>query len=297
MYPEFEERSSQLPIVVGVDGSSASRQALLWAAHESRRRRTRLMLVPTTRPPVLYYGNGMGVWASIDVDTFRTDECQALLDEALTVAADVTKGAVAAEITNNQPTVQPVVDLIERSHRAQMIVLGAHGPGKHVGALARSVAAHSPCPVVILHHSPKHQIPATGPVVLGINDATTSAPTVEAAFEEASLRCVDLVVIHRWSTDATEACDDSVLEWALELEEYTALSEELKPWQQRFPSVTVRLGVVRTSARRALVEAASDAQLVVVGRRDTTWLGALRPTTATALLRRLECPLMIVHHS
>lgn len=133
-------------IVVGVDGSASSKEALRWAADESERRGDVLEVVLAwdnpyrdmwlpSNPP------GTDTLAHFRVALHRTLE--AILGEHPTVKVD--------------PVVQeghPAQVLVDRAKDADMLVVGSRGHGGLAGTLIGSVsfscAAHSPCPVVIV---------------------------------------------------------------------------------------------------------------------------------------------------
>ena len=72
-----------------------------------------------------------------------------------------------------------------------------------------------------------------------------SEPAIAAAFEEASLRGVDLVAVHAWSdfsllTVAPADLSDNELPWsAIATAEQAVLSESLAGWKDKYPDVSV----------------------------------------------------------
>jgi len=142
-------------IVVGVDGSAGSKQALEWAAAEARVRHVPLTLVHAWYPPFSVYGS-FG-WAGADaealsaLDALARDRLAAIRDgssaalEGLDVEAVVVEGLAA-------PT------LLEAAAEADLLVVGTRGHGGFVGLLLGSVsqecAHHSPCPIVIVPSAP-----------------------------------------------------------------------------------------------------------------------------------------------
>lgn len=284
--------ADQSPIVVGVDGSASSRRAVSWAARDAARRGTRLTLVSTLRPPVLYDG---GIGVTPHVFDWGNDESKALLVEAAELADDAVRGTTKLVIDTDLHTGQPLLALLEHAKTAQMVVLGASGPGKFPGALARSVTAHARCSVVVIHTLGGQRPPLTGPVVLGVDRAESSGAAVTAAFEEASLRGTDLVALHAWIAATTSAAlpGGNDQDWAIELDEHTVLSASLTRWKQRFPDVPVHQIVVQGTPVHSLVEHSVCAQLIVIGSHPRRGLGIFRPSTARALLRTLDRPLMI----
>ncbi len=286
-----------VPIVVGVDGSPSSQRAVRWAARDAAKRNVRLILVPTVTPPVLCYDEGLGIVPNI-FDCSR-DARDAVLTEALVLARESTRDGGCPRIDIDGRGDRPEATLLEHSRAAHLIVLGARGVGGGAGTLVRAVASRALCPVIVVRQ--RLELPLlVGPVVLGVNRAESSASVVTAAFEEASLRGAELVVAHGWGgrgdAEAAKTGGDS-LDWSYELDEYSALSDDISTWVRRYPQVRVRQIVFGHSPVRGLLEYAADSQLLVVGRRRRRGLARLSNSTSKALLRRLDRPLMIVQHS
>ncbi|MHB1719186.1 MAG: universal stress protein [Acidimicrobiales bacterium] len=136
-------------IVVGVDGSSTSRQALAWAVEEAGYRHASLDAVAAWQVPVdfamLPAGEGIGdaaVQMETDVKAELADALSEVEGSGLTITETVVEGPAA-----------PV--LIERSKGAEMLVVGSRGRGGFVGLLLGSVSSqcvhHAHCPVVVVH--------------------------------------------------------------------------------------------------------------------------------------------------
>lgn len=132
-------------IVVGVDGSASSVQALRWAAGEARVRGSRLEATqawegivgvvprpPTSDEPFKRHANEILAAA---VAGLPADERPANIDSR------AVKGHAAAV-------------LIEASAGADLLVVGSHGHGgvadALLGSVSRRVAEHAHCPVVIV---------------------------------------------------------------------------------------------------------------------------------------------------
>lgn len=145
-------------IVVGVDGSAESKEALTWALAEGRLRRCPVHVVHVwTYEP----GGGIGI-APPPVSAF----------EVLREAAEETLEALVAEVAGESPTVEierAVVEgeaapvLIDASADADLLVLGARGRGGFAALLLGSVgdqcARHARCPVVIVRGAAKDDSP------------------------------------------------------------------------------------------------------------------------------------------
>lgn len=133
-------------IVVGVDGSASSKEALRWAADEAERRGDMLEVVLVWDNPyrdMWLPSNPPGTDTLAHFRAALRRTLEAILGEHPAVKVD--------------PVVQeghPAQVLVDRAKDADMLVVGSRGHGGLAGALIGSVsfscAAHSPCPVVIV---------------------------------------------------------------------------------------------------------------------------------------------------
>jgi len=164
-----------------------------------------------------------------------------------------------------------------------------------LGSVSNGLVHHAHCPVVIIHdEDPLMPHPSKAPVVVGVDGSPASERAVGLAFEEASLRGVDLVAVHAWS-------DAGVFEfpgadWSTQqaMGEET-LSERLAGWQERYPDVLVRRIVVADKPARQLLEQAESAQLLVVGSRGRGgFAGMLLGSVSTAVINAARMPVLVV---
>ncbi len=137
-------------VVVGVDGSSGSATALLFALEEARLRGTTLQVVWAWQAPEMTYAAGAGTGAGIaglsaEVETLAGKD----LDEAL-VALDV--GDVPLEVHVLEG--HPAGVLLDAGAGADLLVVGSRGQGGFarllLGSVGHMVAHHAPCPTVIV---------------------------------------------------------------------------------------------------------------------------------------------------
>jgi nucleotide-binding universal stress UspA family protein len=139
-------------IVVGVDGSDASRAALQWAYEEAAHHGASLTAVATWHPPALPMGPGYG--GSMPPEGYESApelEARELL-EKLTGDLEPRKPAVDVRISISKGN--PAKVLIDMSQGADLMVVGYRGRGGFAGMLLGSVSqhvvAHAACPVVVL---------------------------------------------------------------------------------------------------------------------------------------------------
>ena len=145
-----EEDAANKPfIVVGVDGSEASVEALRWAVRHARTTHARLEVIGAWETP----------WAMMvaptktDEDYFR--EARARLEPAI---ARGLEGSEDVQSTVRIVEWYPGPALVQAAAGADLLVVGSHRygvmEGVHLGSVASYCAHHASCPVLIHRHSP-----------------------------------------------------------------------------------------------------------------------------------------------
>lgn len=289
--------SNQL-IVVGVDGSDASEQAVRWAAAVASDRNLELRIVHALKDGELYYGGDLAGTRALLEQAQKSAE--QIVQDAVQIASLVDKDLT---ITTDFPTEPPVPLLIELSRDARMVVVGHTGrggfPGMLAGSTAVALASHADCPVAVIRGRFGPVVrPEVGPVVVGVDDSPNSDQAIAMAFDEASRRDVPLVALHAW-TDVSYLEPHGVAPLAvtselLEEGEQRLLAQRLAGWQEKYPDVEVQREIVRARPRHALLDWSAKAQLVVVGSRGRGgFRGMLLGSTSQALVSHAQCPVLV----
>jgi nucleotide-binding universal stress UspA family protein len=132
-------------IVVGVDGSDASLDALRWALRQAQLTNSELAAVSSW-----YYPSQIAEFVADDIDWGA--RARSLLDEAL--ASVDAEGDVTVTRTTAQG--HPAQVLCDASKDADLLVVGSRGHGGFAGMMLGSVSvhvsAHADCPVVVVRH-------------------------------------------------------------------------------------------------------------------------------------------------
>jgi nucleotide-binding universal stress UspA family protein len=139
-------------IIVGVDGSENSLDALRWAAAEARLRSCPLRIVGTFTTPIMSTGYEVAVPDPSDLEAASRTMIDAAVDQ---VRADGALDGLESSIE--------VVEghagerLISLSRQAELLVVGSRGHGGFMGLLLGSVTTyvvnHAECPVVVVRHA------------------------------------------------------------------------------------------------------------------------------------------------
>jgi nucleotide-binding universal stress UspA family protein len=156
-------------IVVGVDGSEPSKDALRWAARQAELTGAELRVVMSWELPAISY------WAVMPQEWD--------IEEATRQAVEET----VSETLGDSPAIQPSVVvvrgsaapvLLAQARDADLLVVGSRGHGGFTGMLIGSVSehcvSHAHCPVVVVRH-PHHRSHEGH----GEQEQTGSAPTRE----------------------------------------------------------------------------------------------------------------------
>ena len=151
----MSEHAGARTIVVGVDGSSASQAALVWAVREARLRGAPVAAIHVCSRP--WSAGAAGPYGSLVVAEMRETLEEAavkLLEREVRTA--LARAANGREVEIEQRIAHGAVaqTLVSEARSALLLVVGSRGHGGFAGLLLGSVAQqcahHSHCPVVIV---------------------------------------------------------------------------------------------------------------------------------------------------
>jgi nucleotide-binding universal stress UspA family protein len=281
-----------LPVVVGVDGSSASLAAADLAVDEATLRKSALV--------ILYGHTSLRLWRSRK--PYVTQGIRRLFE------------AVADRARTRGPTIDVAVDLmldepgaalVERSGRAQLVVVGHSGRGgAALGSVAGYVASHASSPVIV--HRPitvaRHES-TRRPVMVGVDSSVLSAAAVEFALDEAALRRADLTAVYVW-THPRGAEPAGLHPVAYDYAEARAEAERMLAEQvggslAAHPDVRLTREVIHSlDSSRTLLDFSGHAQLIVVGSRGRGGIaGLLLGSVSQVLINHAACPVAVVRQA
>jgi len=288
-------------IVVGFDGSEQARQAARWAAHEASSRGCGLVIVHALRGPVpdlVYTPMSMPLPEAVSDQAVRSRAENDLAE----LAADCERQWSDVDIQTCLEYGNPAEVLSRTGRNADLIVVGSSGHSGLARTLLGSVSAdlvHRPeHPVVVVRDDANHD----GRVVVGVDGSETSEKAIDFAFEFAARHHRDLLAVHAWADLPVDALAP-VREWDYNWDQVRAESDALiarclAGHQERHPDVRVGRVVSFDGPAHALLNAAKDAGLLVVGSHGRGFLRrALLGSVSHAVLYQAPCSVAVVHHN
>ena len=288
------DRSYRDRIVVGIDGSEQSELAANWAAREAVAHGRGLTLVFAALPAVASYAFGPGVPMLPDV----MDDIRGAAASELRRLADKLPGddILTAFVVGAASGV-----LVVASSSAETIVVGSRGSGGFkgllLGSVSNQVAAHAQCPVVIVRDEPR---PGARNIVVGLDGSPASQAALAFAFHEASIHNWHLIALHAWDIPSYDLIDFSNAALPETLsglvdEEMRLTAIALGGFAEDYPDVSVETRVIRGNTAEALVTAATDAAMLVVGTRGHGRIvGAIVGSISRAVMHHAQVPIAVI---
>ncbi|MFD8236662.1 universal stress protein [Streptomyces sp. NPDC059696] len=297
-------------IMAGLDGSSESRAAAEWAAREAKLRELPLRLVHVWEP----VPEPMAQAPLLGTETLKhwSERIPRGAAEGLRARHP------GVDVEAVQLTGVPADALVDVARDAELVVLGSRGlsgiGGFLVGSVGQAVIARTEVPVVVVRSgeqaADEHAMDPAGvpsaatrfrPVLLGLDTRSPDDTVIAFAFEEAARRAAALRVLHAWTpppytiyglSDHVSVYDEFARENA------AGLTEALRPWRDKYPSVEVIEASRAGSAADQIVSSSRYASLVVVGRRlRRSRFGVHIGPVTHAVLHHALAPVAVVAHA
>jgi nucleotide-binding universal stress UspA family protein len=284
-------------IVVGVDGSEHARRALLWAHHEAGLRGDELTAVLACG---LFDQLHVGGGSSFDPD-YGPADAAAALDATI---ADTVGAAAAAEIRTEAVCDLPARALLDAALDADLLVVGPRGRGElrelMLGSVTQACLHHARCPVAVVRTSDQQAAPraegADQRVVVGVDGSDDSARALRWALVDARLRGAVAAVVHAWHPPYSLSFAAAAVDFpAFEDAATRLLDRVVDAVEPEFRDVPIERVLVSGSATDALLGAAQDADVVVVGGRGVGgFRGLLLGSVSQQLAHHAPCPVVVV---
>jgi nucleotide-binding universal stress UspA family protein len=282
-------------IVVGVDGSEGAARALRWAVEEGAVRRWPVTAVLS--------------WTYLDqrhpeIGTpFAADYDEGHAAAALDVYLERALGTGAGDVRRLVVNDMAAPALLDAAEGAELLVVGARGLGGFKGLLVGSVSRvcvdRAPCPVAVVH-LPEVQAKTPARIVVGTDGSEGAQAAVRWAAEEARARQGVLAVVHAWHLPPMGGYLDGAPQWDPGvIEEFAkqTLDESIAESHTAGLAHPVEPVLANDRASAAVLRAAADADLVVVGHRGIGRVaGFLLGSTSNRVVHHAPCPVVVVPH-
>lgn len=274
-------------LILAIDGGRASDSAIDWVITRSDTHDIEVELTIVMEDIRLPHGD-------------RIVESRVPYEELLRRTAD--------RITEARPLLSPRVKLrhgdpaqtlLAASAGADLLVVGSGHPGRITGVVHGTVplkvAGRTRCPVVVV---PSGWSGSGGGVVCGWTDDGTSDAAAEFAARQARADDTALTLVHAWRPPAllstsTGAPGTSLAPLASAAER--AVERAAQVVRDAHPGLVVLTRTEAGSAARALVDAALDSRLVVIGSHGRGALGGLiLGSVSHDVLMNMPSPVAIV---
>ncbi|MFG1911981.1 universal stress protein [Kribbella sp. NPDC048928] len=284
--------STELPVLVGIDGSRDGLIALNWAASYAAQHEAPLHAVHV-RDDDRQHPDGMLPDGA--------DDGSEVLDDALQELDRIGFRNAALEVRHGHPA-QVLLELAERS---SALVVGRRGMGGFAELVLGSTsqvctALSTNVPLIVVPDTWDPLAPPRGRIVVGVDGSVEGQDALRFAFELADTTGAGLLAVHAievresypdphsWFDPARQPC----VEAADEL-----LTQALEGWPAKYPDVPADSHGVVDHPVLVLARESQDADLVVVGGLGRTAFSELRMgSVARGLLYHSHCPVAVIHH-
>ncbi|MGZ4653661.1 universal stress protein [Oryzihumus sp.] len=286
-------------VVVGVDDTALSREALWWAAREA-----------------MWHSSHLHVVHASEADEAQAEAAvRAMLDEVYqqvhlppTTEDRAPAGPPVVEVEYLRARSRAPEALVAASHGAAVLVLGAHSSRRFaqlVTSVSHRAAAFATCPVAFVRPGQYQDPPAHARVVVGVDDTQTARDALRWAAREVSMRRGQTP--QDWRLEVLHAAPAEQKFLLVHPRSAAQATERMTPPEQLLDYL--RTEVLTGDAERdvpvdytisyadpvgALVEAATGADLLVIGSSGRGILSdVLQPSVAREIVDRAPCPVVV----
>ncbi|MGO1320366.1 MAG: universal stress protein [Galactobacter sp.] len=294
-------------VVVGVDGSEQSIDALTWAAAEAQRRNLDLEAVMSYSVPTFVATAMDAGYAALDDESLRAGAEQVLRDALTSLEERRAQGSPAGELLPANrirayvETGDAAGALLEYAKNAELVVLGARGRGGFFGRLLGSVSSavppHAKCPTAIVPKGCLDRTEIDNVVVVGVDGSEQSRVAMLDAAREAAARNCSLRVV--WAlppVTGTQAWVPAAIDEEAVITEMKVQLVGAADWiRHHFEGLEVEAVVQGGVPGQVLVHESVRARLVVTGTRGRGgFKGVLLGSTSQSVLHHAKSPVFVV---
>lgn len=269
------------PVMVGIDGSTASVRAAVWAADEAAARDTVLDLIYV-------------------VDPAREQD----LDDAMAVARHalhrawkaITKSDKHVKVESEILQGNPVLELADAAQRAALICIGHKGAKDSApmsrGSTASGLARMAPTTVAVVRRRHTHRRPSFHRWIVAVLDESAASHAVlQTALDEAVLREAPVLALTAWSTNHSGESESFTKAGGIRAK----MDRYLRDAQKDPADVQLCALPMPDDLTNLLEQSASIEQLFVVGSGRHDFVDQLTGARARKAMRGTNCSVLVVH--
>lgn len=270
-------------VVVGIDGSRSALAAALWAVDEALDRDLPLRLLCAIEPRATPMSADQAARDLAAAEIAIREAFMAIesLDHPLKIEVEIVQDKAKQALLN-------------ASHSATLLCVGALGigrsTGRHFGSVAAEVSRAAGCPVAIIQ---RHALPrGQGCVVAEVDESPERSRVLEMAVGEARLRQCPLRVLTIWRprfTDVADAPDAATTNRLTRAE----LDKQLTWWRRRYPDLDIVAVAAGGSSLNYIAQHADSISLLVVGQRRADGDASGIDADAHRAVRDTRCSVLI----
>ena len=290
---DTSSRTSPL-VIVGVDGSDPSLAALKFASEYTQNLKGSLRAISTWNSPVGDAALSLSWSPEENAELELKRVSREVLGDPLPDWYDLTVREGSAART-----------LLDESRSADVLIVGNRGHGGFVGLLLGSVssqcAAHSSCPVIVVHSADNpSSMSNAGPIVVGHDGSTDADEALKWTLATAASLDTQVEVVRTWSIDHIPPQFNEEHGFVPSFEEVTArVRRDLVAGTRRLieshPNVEVTLRAALSQPAEALIESSKHARMVVVGSRGRGgFAGLVLGSVSSTCAAHAHCPVVVV---
>jgi nucleotide-binding universal stress UspA family protein len=272
-------------IIVGLDESTGAAAALRWAVREAP------FLGGTVT--AVFAWNLVDARQLHDTKQFDPEQNEEVARQRVVAAVGEEAAATIDCLVVND---LPDRALVEQSGKADLLVVGARGRGGFKSLLLGSVSSHcldhAACPVVVVRSDADVHDPER--IVVGIDGSLASQAALDSALAVARAHDAVVELVHAWQPPIVGG------PFAMSAYDWTAIQAAAEELLDRIATTTDTSGVrverhvACGNPAGALVDAARDADLVVVGFQGRHGMGRVIGSTAQQVAHHVTCPVAVI---
>lgn len=269
------------PVMVGIDGSTASVRAAVWAADEAATRDTVLDLIYVVDPA--RDQDPDDAMAAARQALHRAWEAVGKRDKDVKVESEILQG-------------NPILELADAGQRAALLCVGHKGMKDSApmsrGSTASSLARMAPTTVAVVRRRHTHRRPSFHRWIVAVLDESAASHAVlQTALDEASLRKAPVLALTTWSTGHAGESGSSTKAGGIR----ARMDRYLEDAQKNPVDVQVCVLPIPDDLTNLLEQSASIEQLFVVSSGRHDFVDQLTGDKARKAMRGTNCSVLVVH--